>query len=219
VPRDKGFRHWLGIRLLGTKYATVRLSDDDVDRIAKQLGVDVDLLLEVRAQARVDLHDRGLSPPLSNSNKTVRELSSKRLYQYQLWMPTVVFAAWQAECELRGVHGPTFLRSLIHEYLLGAREPHPEHYWTWQGKLIRSYRGDGCQDERAAIPQGAKRALTVRAVGRGTRATPVVRALVLEALKGEHMGVPLVTSGMMYDDEARYNTGVPALLDRREAPR
>lgn len=214
--KHEAFRAWLAERLLGTRYATIRLADDEIDPIAKQLGVDPDLLLEVRAQARVALHAKGLAPPLSNRKK--RHLQrvkdgDARLYQYLLWMPPDVFAAWKSECQTRGVHGPTLLRSLIHAYLLGTHEPQPLKTWVWNGRLLRGYRAH-CLKEAAVIPSGAKRALMRRALGRGTQATLIVRGLVMEALRGEHAGVPLVQAGMMFDDENRYNTGDLALLDQ-----
>lgn len=213
--KSQAFREWLAARLLGMRYATIRLSDDEIDPLAKQLGVDPDLLLEVRAQARVALHEKGLAPPMSNRrNRHLQRVidDSARLYQYLLWMPPDVFAAWKEECERRGVHGPALLRSLIHEYLLGTHEPQPLKTWVWKGKRLRGYRAH-CLKEAAVIPQGAKRALMRRAIGRGTQATLIVRGLVMEALSGGHAGIPLVQAGMMFDDEDRYNMGLPALLD------
>jgi len=203
-----GFRAWVGARLLGTQYATIRIDDSDIDAVAKKLGVDPDLLLEVRAQAIIDLHDRGLAQPISNSQNQRRSLdeATQRLYQYQMWFPPPVFEAWRHECDRRGVHAATFLRSLIHYYLLSTREPEPLQDWSWEGKLYRGYRRERV-DERAVIPHGAKRALLRRATLRGTRSTHIVRALILGAMRGEYQSVPLVTSGMMYDDESRYYTG------------
>lgn len=200
-----GFRAWVGARLLGTKYATVRIDDRDIDAVAKKLGVDADLLLEVRAQAVIDLHDRGLAPSISNSGKRYMEEAAVRLYQYQIWFPAPVFEAWRLECDRRGVHAATLLRSLIHYYLLSTREPAPLQNWVWEGKLYRG--GVERMAEKAVIPHGAKRALLRRAILRGARAVHIVRALILAAMRGEYQRVPLVTAGMMYDDESRYYTG------------
>jgi len=203
-----GFRSWLFARLLGTRYATVRLDDSEIDAVAKKIGVDPDLLLEVRAQALITLHSRGLSPPLSNSGRRKKALDDalQRIHQFQIWFPRVVFQAWRAECEIRAVHPTTFLRSLIHFYLLGSWEPEPVKHWAWEGKLYRFYKNERVS-ERAVITHGAKRALMRRASLRGTQATNIVRALILGAMRGEQQGLPLVTAGMMFDDESRYNTG------------
>jgi len=203
----EGFRAWIGARLLGTQYATIRVDDSDIDAVAKKLGVDADLLLEVRAQAIIDLHDRGLAQPISNTKaRLALDQVSQRLYQYQMWFPPEVFEVWRLECGRRGVHPPTFIRSLIHHYLLGTREPSPLQDWSWEGTLYRGYRS-GRVSERAAIPHGAKRALIRRSTLLGTRSTHVVRALILGAMRGDYQSLPLVTSGMMYDDESRYYTG------------
>ncbi len=224
MPRDN-FRAWLAGCLRGTKYATVELRDEEIDRTAKRLGVDVDLLLEVRAKALIELHARGLSPPLSNTiPREQREAKlrgqkldekKRRLYQFHFPMPPEIVTAWKAECEVRGVHPPTFLRSLIHEYLLGTREPNAVRYWGWRGKIYRAPHAVRAI-EPVVIPQGARRALFHRASSIGATASAVVRGLVLEALEGEHRNIPLMSAGMMYDDETRYNT-VP--LDPNRRPR
>lgn len=207
----QSFREWLAARLLGTKYATVRISDDRVDAIAKRLGVDTDLLLEVRAQARLALHDRGLSPARSNAGGTQEGI--ERLYQYQMWMPPQIHAAWMAECELRSAHPPTFLRSLIHDYLMGSHEPASARRWFWKGKPLPTYVKGSSVNEHTVITLGARRALMRRSRARGAQAANVVRALVLEAMAGEHRDIPQLTAAMMYDDETRYYTGDPLSLD------
>lgn len=203
-----GFRKWVGARLLGTKYATIRIDDSDIDAVAKKLGVDADLLLEVRAEAIIDLHKRGLAPAISNGTKRRQSLEevTKRIYQYQIWFPQPIFDAWRIECARRGVHASTFLRSLIHYYLLSSREPGALRDWVWEGQLYRGYTKGGV-DERAVIPHGAKRALMRRASIQGTRSSHIVRALILAAMRGEYQSIPLVSAGMMYDDESRYYTG------------
>jgi len=211
VGPPQNFREWLAARLLGTKYATVRMSDDRVDVVAKQLGVDVDLLLEVRAQARLALHDRGLSPARSNAGGTQHGI--ERLYQFQMWMPPEIHATWMAECALRGAHPPTLLRSLIHDYLMGSREPAPVRHWSWKGRHVSAYTKGSSVNEHTVITLGARRALMRRSRARGAQAANVVRALVLEAMAGEHRDIPQLTAAMMYDDETRYYTGDPLSLD------
>jgi len=200
----RGFRTWLAAKLLGSEYATIRIRDDEIDAVAKQLGVDPDLLLEVRADAIVALRARGHAQPISNSRK--RYESDERLYQYQIRFPGQLFPLWTAECDLRGVTGATLLRSMIHAYLLGEAEPVSAPIWSWQGKVYRERRGGGHLEVRSVIPHGAKRALMRRAKKRGQTPTAIVRALVLDAMGGGQQ-VPLVTAGMMFDDESRYNLG------------
>lgn len=208
------FRAWLFGKLRDTRYATIELRDEEIDGVAKRLGVDPVLLLEVRAQVRVDLHSRGFAPSISNAKRKLFGLQ-ERIYQSKIWMPTVVFAAWNAECARRGVHPPTFLRSLIHSYLLGDREPEIAPHWMWRGELLREVATLATR-ERAVITHGAARALKRRAAARHTSMTGIMRGLVLEALAGQHMGIPLLSTAMMYDDENRYNLEV---LDPHLPPR
>jgi hypothetical protein len=208
--RQNGFRAWLAGRLLGTKYATSPLADDEIDAAAKKLGVDPDLLVEVRAEARIALYEKGLAPPISNKPRKPRSPYStepqRRLYQYRMWMPRGIAKVWEAECQLRGVRGPALLRSLIHHYLLGAREPAPEPTWRWEGRLY-SFDREKDLEERATLPHGTKRALMRRSKLRNVPASAVVRALMLEAMRGEHRALPPLQAAQMFDDETRYNLG------------
>lgn len=213
IPTDRrnSFRVWLAGRLLGTKYATSRIRDDEIDAVAKRLGVDPDLLVEVRADARMAIYARGLAPPASNSKKH-RQRSpfatepQRRLYQYRIWMPREISKIWEGECRLRGVHGPAVMRSLIHFYLLGAREPAPEPQWRWNGRFYALNRKVDLE-ERATLPHGAKRALMHRSQLQNVPAACVVRALILEAMRGEHRRLPPIQAAQMFDDETRYNLG------------
>lgn len=208
--RQNGFRAWLAERLLGTKYATGPLADHQIDAAAKKLGVDPDLLVEVRAEARIALHSKGFAPPISNrrskQRKTISGETQRRLYQYRMWLPRGVAKVWEAECQLRGVRGPALLRSLVHFYLLGAREPAPEPTWRWEGRIY-PFNREKDLEERATLPHGAKRALMQRANLQNVPASAVVRALMLEAMKGEHRRLPPMQAAQMFDDESRYNVG------------
>jgi len=206
--RQNGFRAWLAGRLLGTRYATCRLADDKIDAVAKTLGVDPDLLAEVRAEARIALYEKGHAQPISNSARRSPYSTEpqRRLYQYRMWMPRGIARVWEGECQLRGVRGPALLRSLVHHYLLGEREPAPEPAWRWEGKLYSCERSLGLE-ERATLPHGAKRALMRRATSQNVPAAAVVRALMLEAMHGEHRALPPLQAAQMFDDESRYNVG------------
>ena len=199
------FREWLFERLLGSRYASSAIDDSQIDRIAKKLGVDADLLLEVRAQARIDLHARGLPTPKLRHAKPEPGAAVRRLYQYHVFLPAEVHAAWLDECKFREVKGSLLLRSIIHDYLSNSREPELMPFRQWRGKrFIISKKKRGLHEEKAAIPNGAKRALTQRARAAGTGPTTIARSLILEVLHGQHRHVRLVETGMMFDDESRY---------------
>jgi len=211
VEADR-FRNWLARKLRGTRYAEVNTADGDIDKVAKRLGVDPELLLEVRAQALVDLHSRGYARPLSNKPKHREQLkqdwraNNRGLYQLKMWIPSECFAAWKEECARRGVKGAALLRSITHSYLLRKYEPEPQRHWRLGDKVFPNSRED-LRSEKAAVPRGVSRALMRRAATKNTKATMIVRALMMEAIQGRHMGVPLVTAAMMFEDETRYYLG------------
>lgn len=201
-----GFRRWLAKRLRGLRYATIGMKDSDIDVVAKQLGVDPDLLLEVRAQARLDMHEQGYTRPASNRAER-RQFSDQLLYQFKIRIPSECHRAWNEECERRAVAGSVLLRSLVHCYLLGSREPVPAPHWILDGRLLREERAKTRDAEKATVTHGAKRALLRRAAFRNTKSAWIVRALMMEAIRGDHTGIPLVSAGMMFEDETRYNLG------------
>jgi hypothetical protein len=205
------FREWLAERLLGTKYATIGLDDEDVDRVAKQIGVDPDLLLEVRACARIERHSLGLKSAAGPKERLLAV--RQRVAQINIFMPPPVHEAWKSECDFRGVDSTLLIRSMLHEYLLGAREPPPLVAWAWRGQVYRM--GDRAKRmlhvERTAVPHGARRALSRRAERSGVPKIAIIRALMVEALEGDHRGVALVESSMMFDDETRYFQPPPLL--------
>jgi len=203
------FRKWLFARLLGSSFATEGISDDRIDAVAKQIGVDPDLLVEVRTEARLGQHRRGLSLAHGRFIRASPQDRHMRIYQYHLFMPGPVYRAWQEELEFRGVPGTVLLRSLLHDYLQSRRDVGALASWIWDGntyKLGKLTRKDF--EQRTVIPHGAKRALARRAAAAGTTSTAITRALVLEALRGLHRDILLVDPGAMYDDENRYYLGV-----------
>jgi hypothetical protein len=183
------------------------LDDEDVDRIAKQIGVDPDLLLEVRVRARIERHSIGLKSAALAKEKLVG--IRQRVAQINVFMPATVHEAWKIECDFRGIDSTLLIRSMLHEYLLGEREPAPMVAWVWRDQAYRM--GDQAKRmqhvERAAVPHGARRALARRAERLGVPSLAIIRALIVEALDGGHRHVPLVESSMMFDDETRYFQG------------
>lgn len=193
--------------MLGEHWARVPIVDDDIERVAKQLGLDPDFLLEVRAEAKIRDAEAGI-PRLgvTHHQAIFSGAQHKRTYQFRMPMPPEPWKAWKEECERRGVEGAALLRSLIHWYLLGSHEPEPVTIgWIWNGKKHpRSDEDEKKRAERAVIPRGARRALRRRAVARRTTEQALARALVLEVVDGKRAAVKLVSPKQMYDDETRY---------------
>jgi hypothetical protein len=204
IGRAYSFRRWLADCLLGTRWSTVTLADSDIDRVSKELGLDPEFLVEVRAEAKIQRHKIGRTNALTTWDQDTG--LRRRCYQFHLYMPEAIWNAWKDECEFRQVGGALLLRSLVHDYLLGGREVSPLKRWHWRGKLYRM--GDNAKRsaflERSTVPHGAWRALQRRGGALGVTGTALARALVIEALSGLRYDVPLVETGMMYDDESRY---------------
>ena len=198
------FRRWLSDRLLGTEFARMPIPDDEIDAVAKRIGVDPDLLVEVRMRARVLRASRGVQDPLGTKRAGTRHM------QVMLPMPEIVKKDWREECEWRGVDPPALLRSCIHEYLLHDREPEQLlGYWFYKDRKRACSKKTNEFNEKVLITHGAWRALRRRADRHGCASTAIMRALVLEVLAGQHRNVPLVDARTMYDDEDRYYLGDP----------
>jgi len=210
VGRAYSFRRWLADCLLGTRWATVTLPDSKIDAVAHDLGLDPELLLEVRAEAKILRHKIGRTNALTSWDKDTG--LRRRCYQFHLYMPEAIWTAWKEECKFRQVGGALLLRSLVHDYLLGVREVQPLKRWHFRGKLYQMGSNDKRYGflERSTVPHGAWRALQHRGTALGVTGTAMARALVIEALSGLHHDVPLVETGMMYDDESRYLKRDPA---------
>jgi hypothetical protein len=198
------FRRWLSNRLLGTEFASIPIADDKIDEVAKKIGVDPDLLVEVRMRARVLRATDGVQDPMGVMRKGTRHV------QQILPMPEEIHKAWREECDFRGVDGSALMRSLIHAYLLGKEEPTQVlRQWVYRGKTYKLPDRNNRYKfrERCMIPHGAKRALMRRAHRRGSTISALMRALVLEAMAGKHRTLTLIESRSMYDDEDRYYLG------------
>jgi hypothetical protein len=218
VAREKAghgkqsFRKWLVARVQGTQYAIMDIHDEELDAVAVKVGVQPDVLLEARLNALQAKVATGVRLP---SNK--RDPGS--YYQYEMLFPEVVFYAWKAEAERRGLDGSALLRSAIHAYLIGSWEPEETtRYWVWRGIGYAVRPGDWKAQhgtrypfrERAAIPEGVRRALFRRADRRGIPTSVITRSLCLAIIDGT-WGSPgtlkIVDSTTMFDDENRYYLG------------
>ncbi len=178
------------------------IADEEIDAVAKSIGVDPDLLVEVRMRARVLRATRGVQDPLGSKRKGTRHM------QVMLPMPQIVQKAWREECEWRGVESPALLRSCLHQYLMNDREPQQLiRRWVYQGREQPCSKKKNEFHEKTLITNGAWRALRRRANRHGCAATAILRALVLEVLDGHHRDVPLIDARTMYDDEDRYYLG------------
>lgn len=204
----KNFRKQTIERLCATAYVSMDIADSRLDEIAERIGVQPDVLVEARVRHRIG------AKALGRSRFTERE-------RVALSMPEVVWNAWLLEVEDRGVERETLLRSVIHAYLLSSYEP-PEVIWGWRfdGKLLHTnHRNWEIKNKKrwpwmqtAKMPPGAMRALELRGKARGSGATAIARALVLEIMAGRWRDVRLVDQRVMSDDERQYYLGAASAL-------
>lgn len=202
------FREWLVERVMTSAPARyAKLTDEQLKRIAKRMGVQVDVLIEARVRVVEQALQEKIQPPLGD------KVRGSRHYQFKIAMPEAVFRAWRAHAEDRGVDPQALLRSLIHHYLLGSDEPtYLLRKWLWQGKMMeshertweRTHKAGFPFRERALLTNGVKRALERRAQRKGCAATAIVRGLVLDTLEGKHPRIKIVDARTLYDDEDRY---------------
>src|SRR5574342_59799 len=166
------FRDWLLQKLLSHQIVSINVPDERIEKLAKRMGVQPDLVFEARALYRIDRakHGRG----------TLR----RRLGQWDVWVPHPIWKAWEEECAFRGVEPPVLLRSLVAEYLSGTREPITVlAYWFWKGKRYGvGHGGKDAHHAKAQFPYGAWRVLQRRAKRSGVTGSGIIRALILETL-------------------------------------
>jgi hypothetical protein len=174
-------------------------SDAELKKIAKRIGVQVDVLLEARVNAKLQLARAG------------RDYGVTTSVLLQLDFAREPWEMWQKHCESWGVTGSLLLRSLVHLYLQGNYEP-PLNFstgWLWQDRQLPVVRGGRCR-EKTHVTRAALDVLRHRASLRGDSIAGLLRALVVENMKGS-FGRPgliqLVEVRHMFGDRSRYVLG------------
>jgi hypothetical protein len=209
-----GFREWLVDRLMGTEAATRPLQDGGLPELAAQLGVQVDALLEARAK-------RAVIDAAEQRQPRMGQKVDNKHYQITVFFPEAIHQEWLTQAKARGLKGSALLRSILNAYLMGSYEPkNVLKHWHWRGcswpcdthRWGLEHDGPWPFTDRALLPQGARRALVIRARRIGASMTAVCRALVCETLDGK-FGQPgvleIVDAATMFDDESRYYLGPP----------
>lgn len=200
---------------VSTTTAALGTSDDGLDEAATRLGVIPEVLLDARLLARRRYIEAGRRPP-----DGPRKRAGSNHYQIEMLLPPDVFHAWKSEAEVRGVQSSVLLRSLLHAYLLGSFDPpFVQRYWKLHEVV---YRLPNIQNwakehatrypyrERSLIPNGAKRALILRARRLGATPTAMARTLMILTMErkwAQPGTVEYVLASNMFDDENRYYLG------------
>lgn len=199
---------------MGTAYVHTAIADEEIDEVARRIGVQPEVLLEARVRFRISQATEG-----KRQASFGEAFAPKRHCRFNLWFPPAVFPDWKLCAESHGLEGSALLRAIIHGYLLGSYEPQSVvRYWYWKGKRHLSIQDPKERNkwrERAQIPIGARRALEIRSRYLGASPQAVARALVIETMRGK-INRPgtyaIVDAKTMYDDETRYYLGADAEL-------
>lgn len=212
----EGFRNWIADRLQGTDFVSRPLKDSDVNALARDIGVQPDVLLAARVKWQLTRATEG------SAERRGQKVAGSKHYQLEVRFPEEVHKEWLELAASRSVGGSVLLRSIVHAYLRGTYEP-PQlvKYWHWRGKTLRmgqnKYEQDGHGKwpwrERALVTLGSKRALKIRSQLRGVGVETMARALILATMAGKFAQrgqLELVDAASMWDDETRYNLGATA---------
>jgi len=194
------FRAWLIGKVLETqnlaKVCCVAVYQKRVDDVARKTGLHPSLVEEVGREyaRRVVASGR----PVPTGAKT----SSADYPQLKLRMPVQPHDAWKALCARMHMKPTVALRTLVHEYLLGADEPlHRDERWVVGGHVIS---GPAERSVEPGATHGAISALNTRAQKLGLTQRALLRCLVVDALAGRRrIGAP-ISRAAMFDDASRY---------------
>lgn len=196
------FRKWLVGKCLETqnlaRVCCVAIYKKRIDEVAEQSGLHPSVVEEVGREyaRRVVASGR----PVPTGSKTSRA----RYPQLELKLPAEAYDAFLELADRLHMRPTTLLRSLVHEYLLGAEEPlHRDPRWVLDGKVI-----DGSRGKRMSpgATHGALAALTTRAARLGLTQHDLLRCLVVDALAGRRIARTPIHRAAMFEDVSRYRS-------------
>lgn len=195
------FRRWLRERVLDTDLARVccvAVYEKRVDDVATKTGLHASLVEEVGREYAKRVVDAGRPVP------TGPRTSRPDYPQINMRVPEAVFPAWEALSERLHMRSSMALRTLLHEYLLGAEEPlHRDSRWVLDGHVVG---GPANRLVSPGVTHGALAALNVRAERLGMPHRHLLRCLMVDALAGRRrIGAP-IHRAVMYDDPKRYRS-------------
>jgi hypothetical protein len=193
------FRAWLVDRLADTNHANCLPTTPEFKRLAKQLGVTLATLEEAHRLRVSRAENAGFTPPLGQKK------TGSGHYQAQVWFAPELYPIWTLRCEEFGAQPSAVVRSLIHAYLLGSREPKLARGWYWDGVYYAEERKNAYW-VAALISQGARYALQRRARSVGTTPHTIHRALCTEFMEGRWPKLTIVDAKTMWHDPDRYFT-------------
>lgn len=204
-PEGSTFRSWLVEQLVSTRFALYQ--DDTDEKIARRIGVQIDVLNEARALLR-EREEKQLRKPSVLGRPRAKVRSRFMVF---VEPPEAVYVDWIAHCKHRGQTNACLLRSVVHHVLrlkwqpswLTARRHNGWYYrGEWLGQeRIREHRFRITTD----LGEPCYRALTERALATGVTSSTIARWGITALLEGKLRNFMIVTSlESLYNDPVQY---------------
>ena len=194
------FRTWLVKQLVQMRWSAP--AGASTDRVARHLGVQVDVLEEVKRLREAELPVRGRL----RSARQKRSLYRTDHANIRLTMPAAIQAAFREYIGVLRIGGSALVRSLLHHFLsTGGRRPTTtSQVWHYRGGVHKISRGH-CPAVNTRITRGAQIALDHYADTWGVTGNGIVRGLVTDALEGRVQGrFRIVAFSELWGDPDRY---------------
>jgi hypothetical protein len=215
VVAARRFRRWLAERVAETSW--VWGCSVTNRELAQQLGVDPEIIVDARRYLdRVERERCERSGAvLARVGRNGRPKVVDHTKDLVVRTPQYVFAEWHKLMELRGIHGTTAMRSLIH-YVLSHPEYRPtRQFWYYQGK--RHYVGPEMSHRwyiRVTLPSGLWAVLARRSKSLRMHKVHLCRDLILDFMEGKiPANLPLITNIEQFWDPSRYVAGDESLIE------
>jgi hypothetical protein len=210
--RDNGesiFRRWLIDKVKRSRWPTFK--DDTPEAIGQRIGVQPEIIIQAQRELAEERIAQGKAPLRLGTGRTRR----KKRRWLDIDMPKDVHQDWLLYCRTRDLPASTVLRSLVQTLLSGPENPTwLGRVWRYRGRMLRLVgykefmRSGWPYNVKTDVPEGAVRALTIRASGLGCTMTALVRGAVIDLLEGRTKRLNIVNSpDAMWEDENRYWTG------------
>ncbi len=193
------FRAWLVKQLTLTRWSLpLRLSEKEM---AKELGVQIDVLREAQQARDAELKRRGNGGITRGHRRYVGSDYS----DIDVRVPPEIRQDWDGACAALKLESSTVLRSLVHQFLMRPERPRlTAKTWFYRGVVCPVTKIKKCQGLRTRITRGAQIALDTHAENWRVTASGIVRGLVTDFLEGRTTKLKIVNYAQLWGDPERY---------------
>lgn len=191
------FREWL-VKQLSVARWSAPLSTPLPD-LARELGVQEDVILEARALREEELRRRGKGGIAHGRRRYLG--SDNAIVKVDTNAP--IQKLWDDLRKTLGLETATLLRSLLHHFLLHPVRPkNLSKTWVYHGKI---YRGPRTKTQLITrLTRGAQVAFDTHASEYDVPPTALARGLVIECLEGRTQKLKIVSFRELWGDPERY---------------